>query len=168
MSEVWKSIEGYEGLYEVSSSGRVARKCCDRRFTDKIMSFGTNRAGYKHVTLSTNGNRKTYDIQRLVACAFVKNSYGKPDVNHIDGDKSNNMHENLEWVTKSENMYHSIKIGLHQRGCEHVNSKLTEDDVRQIRYLEGYYTQITVAIIYGVSRRLVQLIQSGRVWKHIT
>lgn len=97
--ERWKDIEGLEGLYAVSTKGRVKNLK-----TNKIFTGGYSSAGYKQVSL----NSKTYTVHRLVALAFIPNPQKLPYINHIDEDKTNNNVENLAWCTPSENVKHSI------------------------------------------------------------
>lgn len=99
--EVWKDIEGYEGLYQVSSWGRVKRLN-----TGRILKGRKNTNSYLTVGLCKNGEQKDYLIHRLVAQAFIPNPHNKPQVNHIDENKENNHAENLEWVTAKENNNH--------------------------------------------------------------
>ena len=97
--EIWKEIQGFEGLYEVSSHGRVRNLR-----TGRILGDRYDGAGYKAVLL----DGKNYYIHRLVALAFLDNPNNLPQVNHIDEVKTNNNVENLEWVTASENVNYSI------------------------------------------------------------
>lgn len=106
--EIWKDIEGYEGLYQVSNLGRVKSNL--RK--GKILKSNSTYDGYYNVTLSKNGKLKTYRIHRLVCIAFLDNPLNKSEVNHIDGNKKNNNIENLEWCTRSENAEHAHKTGL--------------------------------------------------------
>ena len=112
--ELWKDIEGYEGIYMISSLGRV--KSLGRaqmqgrgnyRRKERILSPSTADR-YAIVTLCKEGKSKYSLVHRLVAKAFVPNPDAKPYVNHIDGDVLNNKVENLEWVTNAENQNHSI------------------------------------------------------------
>lgn len=121
MQEIWRNLKGYEGLYEVSSLGKV--KSLQRRgATTKIIKPRKNSNGYLIVGLHKNGIRKEVAIQRLVAMTFIKNVKGKPEVNHIDGNKENNNVSNLEWVTHKENMEHARNNNL---------IKVTENVIKQ-------------------------------------
>ena len=105
-NEIWEPIPEYESLYEVSNHGNV-------RNARKNMKFFTIGTGYQALHLVRNGVRKSFLVHRLVASVFCSNPLNKPDVNHIDGVKSNNLATNLEWTTKSENMFHAVAMGLH-------------------------------------------------------
>ena len=113
MEEIWKDIEGYEGIYQVSNIGRVKRLKGFCRKEEKIISFYLNK-GYRAVNLYRNNKLKAMPIHRLVALSFIENTHNKPQVNHIDGVKINNCVENLEWNTRSENIKHAYEIGLNK------------------------------------------------------
>lgn len=117
--EMWKDIKGFEGKYQVSSEGRVkslARKFVDnfghkQNIKERILKVRTNIQGYKKVTIyDIYGKRKSLSVHRLVCEAFHPNPDNKPEVNHIDEDKSNNRACNLEWVTSKENCNHGTRI----------------------------------------------------------
>jgi len=120
--EKWKDIEGYEGIYQVSNTGKVIS--LDRivlrnnkfpiRQKGKEISQG-KRSGYKVVQLQKNDIRKGFQVHRLVAQTFIPNPQNKPQVNHIDGNKLNNNVDNLEWTTPSENIIHALDNGLSSR-----------------------------------------------------
>jgi hypothetical protein len=109
MVEEWKDIEEYEGLYQVSTFGRVRslnRYINNVFYPGCILKPQKFRNGYLFVSLQ----RKTLSIHRLVAKAFIDNPNNKPEINHKDGNKTNNKIENLEWRTRSENLKHLSNI----------------------------------------------------------
>lgn len=111
MQELWLPIEGYEGYYEVSNMGRVKSlsrpvENSQRNVKEKFNKFHLKRDGYHSVLLSKNKIKKTIQLHRLVAKAFLPNPENKRVVNHIDGNKLNNCISNLEWVSSRENSCH--------------------------------------------------------------
>lgn len=132
INEIWKDVKDYEGLYQVSSLGRIKSlpkyvicgngNMAERLIDEKILKQTTvTKCGYKKVSLTKDKKQRTYILHRLVADAFIPNPENKPQVNHKDGIKTNNNFENLEWVTPSENQIHALKLGLilPKRGKEH-------------------------------------------------
>lgn len=113
--EVWKPVCGYEELYAVSTEGRVKRVVGFQCKKDRLLKDHDNGSGYRFVHLSKDSKVKQYYVHRLVALAFIDNEQSKEEVNHIDGDRSNNRLCNLEWVTRSENHYHRYNY-LKQKG----------------------------------------------------
>lgn len=103
--EKFKDIEGYEGLYQITSWGRVysliANKFMKTELTDK---------GYLRVKLRKNKKAKNHKVHRLVASAFIPNMKNLPQVNHKDGNKQNNSVTNLEWITDSDNKQHAKRL----------------------------------------------------------
>lgn len=120
MEEIWKPIKEYEDLYEVSNLGRIKSKdritrngksnYCIKK--GKILKIGSNSLGYAIIGLWKDKKQRFFQVHRIVAETFIKNSENKKEVNHKDGNKRNNNIENLEWVTRSENVKHAIKHGL--------------------------------------------------------
>ena len=124
--EMWKDIQGYEGLYQVSNTGKIKRN-------NKILKFSIAK-GYEHICLYKNNKYKPFSVHRLVAEAFIPNPEQKPQIDHIDGNPLNNKVENLRWVTAKENIANPITIkrksiaamGNHMTGrfgALHHNSK---------------------------------------------
>lgn len=118
--ELWKDIDGYEGIYQVSNLGRVksldrtllGKNSIEYKVKGKIRKISCIGKGYQKIQLSKEGNSKNFLIHRLVAQAFIPNPENLPIVNHIDGNKTNNHIGNLEWVSSSKNINHAISIGL--------------------------------------------------------
>lgn len=118
--EVWRDVVGYEGLYKVSSEGRV--KSLDKEIFNKLtgrMNFreGIIRKlqltqGYYNLILLHEGKGKYFKVHRLVAMSFVYKPKGCDVVNHLDGNKTNNFYKNLEWTTPKGNVIHAWENGL--------------------------------------------------------
>ena len=105
-NEIWKDIEGYEGLYQISNMGRI--KSLPRNTTKGgIIKTGYLPSGYENAPLCKNGKRKNNLVHRLVAKAFVKNPYNYQEINHKDRNPANNMFSNLEWCTHKDNIRYS-------------------------------------------------------------
>lgn len=110
MEEEWRDIKGYEGLYEVSNMGRVKSLNYGRTGKSKILRPNETRLGYLRICLCKYGKHKIYWVHRLVLMTFNPNPDMKSlEVNHIDEDKTNNRLENLEWVTRKENINHGTR-----------------------------------------------------------
>jgi len=144
MDEIWKDIEGYGGLYQVSNIGRV--KALERRqfnnltktfsvFKEKIMIQSIIRR-YLCVSLTKNGKPKTYRVHRLVAGNFIKNTENKPCIDHINTINTDNRVENLKWCTIGENNNNPLtksKISIAQKGHKrNFGIKRTDDFKKKI------------------------------------
>lgn len=164
--EIWKDIEGYEGIYKISTMGRVMSLKFNR---EKIMKNALMN-GREFTSLLKNGKYTRPYISRLVAMAFIPNPEQKEQVNHINGIKTDNRLENLEWSTRSENINHGIKNNLikHERGEKHSRSILTEQQVLIIRGKRTQGEKLTsIAKEFNVSIGCIQGIISKKTWSHI-
>lgn len=128
-NEIWKDIEGYEGLYQVSNLGRVKRVRSGRIRTQKIA-----KNGYCQVNLSKNNQVNFYLVHRLVANAFIPNPNNLPQVNHKDENKTNNHIENLEWCTQSYN-------NLWGTGTERQNYSRHKNDPQGLSWKKALKTR---------------------------
>jgi hypothetical protein len=171
MVEFWKDIEGYEGFYQISNLGRVKalpNSGTGRRPYERILKDCDSGHGYKYVSLTNGVKRKNNYIHRLIANAFLSNPKNLPQVNHIGGNKSNNVLTNLEWIDLTGNMQHAYSLGLIPRGEKNHLSKLSESQVREIRILydSGVHRE-TVKALYNISFPQYHRIGHRKLWKHI-
>jgi len=124
INEIWKDIEGYEGLYQVSNTGKVkslqrfkkgrrrlSGEHCSLPVREKLLKYKTDKDGYLSATLSKNGKNKEFRVSRLVAQAFILNASNLPVVHHKDECVTNNNVENLEWMTNRDNLFASDSFG---------------------------------------------------------
>lgn len=132
--EIWKNVKEFNGLYEVSSDGRM--KSYKRYKEGKILKLSKYSNGYLFVKLSPMNThrgeyKKAYSVHRLVAETFIPNPNNYPCVNHKDGNKQNNNVDNLEWCTYSYNLKHAIEIGVVKNQCKICRKVwVTKDDDR--------------------------------------
>ena len=110
--EIWKNIKGFEGLYEVSNLGNIKSLSKINKNKNKLVAQRVQNNGYIHVCLSKNGKTQIKTVHRIVAQAFLPPIEGKKEINHINGIKTDNRAENLEWVSHRENVIHAISNGL--------------------------------------------------------
>ncbi len=176
MMEAWKDISDYEGLYQVSNLGRIKALPRDRRnqhgswvSPEKILSPGDSN-GYPVVSLTKNKIVRGFLVHRVVAIHFIYNSADKREVNHIDGNKRNNILSNLEWCTPVENAKHAASIGLLRPriGSQNGRSKLTESDiVKIINLYKSGHNQYEIMKIFGISQANVSIIVNRKTWSHL-
>ena len=162
--ELWRQIKNYEGLYDISSSGRVYS-----HITDKFLSASRVANHYEAVALYKNKKPSSRMVHLLVAEAFLPRDSFNKQVNHIDGNKYNNEVINLEWVTPAENSKHAIETGLfNPRGEGQWGSIQKEKDVIDILNQYGFEKTEKIAHKYGVTPSTITAITTGKNWKHLT
>lgn len=140
IAEVWKDIQGYEGLYQVSNFGRVKSLGRYKKSpllksgyfwaSEKFLKLSKRVDGYLNVRLSKNGKCKNFKVHRLVAIAFIPNSKNLPQIDHIDADKTNNNVNNLRWCTCKENINNPLTIAVHS--IANIGKKLSEETKEKI------------------------------------
>ena len=173
--EIWRPVKSSPRNYMVSNRGRVRsvdRTISDmmpygpriRRVRGKILSPSVGTVGYPHLTI----DGRSESVHRLVADAFIPNPRGLPEVNHLDRNRANNMVENLEWTTPSGNLLHVTRGFGVNTGSRNGRSKVTEDDVIEIRRLKstGAMTR-AIARKYRLTESHVSCIITGRFWAHL-
>lgn len=119
--EIWRDIEGYNGLYQVSNMGRVKSLNYDRTGKEKILKQYKDKDGYLYINLCKNSKKKTLKVHRLVALAFIDNPDGKEEIDHINTIRDDNRLENLSWATRKENNNNPITRSKH---AEHTRKVL--------------------------------------------
>ena len=178
-NEIWKSVPGYEGLYEVSNYGSIrslvrmlptsrgngVRRYGGRNFSPRIHANN----GYVYVQLSRHGKHKGHRLHKLIARAFLGERPPGYHIDHIDCDRTNNAAENLRYITCQENIAHKCALGRQARGSRQHSSKLDERMAAEIRhkltsYVVGDYTKLGRE--YGVDRSIIARIHNGRAWTH--
>lgn len=164
-NEVWKPIIGYECYYEVSNFGRIKSlkriTSCKNGVTqernEKLISTHTNHSNPYSVLTLTIGHSKRYYLHRIIANSFILNQEGKPCINHINGIKTDNRVENLEWVTHRENTSHAILIGKVKKGEAHAKA------IKVINTSNGmiFGTITAAAQSINISRQKLRLMLRG-------
>lgn len=187
LHEEWRPVTMFPEItgYEVSNLGRVrspekrvAFGIGNRISPSKILTPRDNGHGYLSFNFKDGEKQRTAYLHRLVALAFIgEPPAGKPEVNHKDGNKSNNLPSNLEYVSRKENAIYAVRLGLFKpkfppakHGAEHHAAKLTDDEVRQIRqlYSEGTLTQDRIAAKFGVHQGTIWRVVRMKTRQHIS
>lgn len=158
----WRTVIGFPN-YQISDTGLLKN-------TVRILNPSKTTKGYLRTTLVSNGYKKQFSIHRLVAIHFIPNTNNLPELNHIDGDKTNNKKSNLEWCTARHNQLHAYRTGLkiQYRGSSHGRAKLDEKTVIKIRgqYKNGN-TLEGLAAKYGVCKSSIGYIVNNQTWTHV-
>lgn len=176
MQEMWKNIEGYDGNYQISNLGRV-RSTIDnhqnKRCVPKIRKSRIGNSGYLYVNLWKDGKPKSEKVHRLVASCFCEKPADAECVNHINGIKTDNRAENLEWCTYSDNSKKAYEMGLIKatkgslngmygiHGKEHPSSKSVLQYSLNGDLIAEYESGIEAGNILGVDGRSIQRCARG-------
>ena len=155
-----KHIKDFEGLYHANEDGTIRGLKLNRLLKPQ---FSEN--GYLHVTLSKNGKRVTRNVHRLIAETFIPNPLNLPQVNHINGDKTDCAVSNLEWSSAKDNTNHADNTGLRNiKGESHGMAKLSEAQVLEIRALQDKMLGTEIAKLYGVGKDCIYHIFRNTSW----
>lgn len=167
MTEEWRPVAEYEGIYEVSDAGRVRRMAPGKGARAGHILKPWKRAGngiiYPYITLTKNGIQLKYAIHRLVWETFNSKVADGNEVHHLDNNPSNNALSNLREVSHKENMEECVKAGRQSWGEKNGHCKLTSQDIADIQSrITGEWGEITkIAREYGVSKGHISNIATG-------
>lgn len=162
-SEEWRTVPGYEGLYEVSNQGRVLS--LPRNSTRGGIMNSVSNGSHLFVPLCRDGIKIREYVHRLVLLTFVGPCPSGRECRHLDGDPLNNSLSNLKWGTRKENCADTDRHGRFLYGERALSSKLKARQVRNIRAALAWgKTGKSLADKYGVSRATISLIKSGIIW----
>lgn len=157
--EEWREYNGYK----ISNYGKIIGK------KGKLLSTKIAKDGYVPTGIIDYGGKKIHGLHRVIATIFIPNPNNLPEVNHIDGVKHNNRVDNLEWVTKSENQLHEVRVLQQRNGEKNCKNKLKEEQVIEIYNFckEGKMKYKDIAELYNIEACQVSLIVSGDKWKYL-
>ena len=156
MEEIWKDVQGYEGLYKISNFGKVLRVK-----DSKLLSYYLNNKGYCCLSLYKEGKTYHPTVHRLVAIHFVDNPDNLKQVDHIDCNKENNKASNLEWCNQQDNYNHGMVNYLYSKNENHYFSKLSNEQVKCIPTLFKIgFTRSTIARILGLNPSSIKAIEN--------
>lgn len=172
--ENWLPIPGYEGLYSISSHGRIRSEARivrhysggQKLLNERLRAICPNMHGYASVILSKEGRNTRFTVHRLVLRAFVGEPPYGVDACHNDGDRSNNKLENLRWDTRAGNMQDTINHGTRRRGESVHFHKITEQTALAIRRDNRLHKEI--ARDFQISQSAVSLIKRGKRWAYLS
>lgn len=160
MKNSFKEIPGYNGRYFIDRNGNIYSSYIKRTMKQRTV------CGYKAVTLLHDNGKKFTGVHRLVYQTFVGQIPKKMEINHVDGNKSNNKLENLELVTSSENKLHAFRTGLKSLiGEKHNNLKLNNKSVLYI--MSSKERGIDLAAKFNVGPSMICRIRKGKAWAHL-
>lgn len=174
--EEWRAIPGYEGYYEASDLGRIRSLSRVvnggsgmRRLPGQIRKQSIGSHGYSVVSMSKEGERKVYCVNRLVLMAFNNGPWvSRQDACHNDGDRQNNKLSNLRWDTRAGNSADRITHGTQVRGSKTGNARLNEAKVTVIKEaLRRGERQVDLARAHDVAIETIHSIKAGKSWRHV-
>ena len=174
MKEIWKDIDGYEGLYQISSFGSV--KALSRykyngfshyQTKETIKKLTKNAQGYHAVGLSKDRRNSTKLVHRLVAFAFLDNPNNFNVVHHKDNNRINNNVDNLELTTLRQNLIYAIEEKRHAFGERAASAVITEHQAITVIELLKIYRTNEVSLITGIKYGIVKSIKYKKAWNHI-
>lgn len=176
MNETWKDIKGFEGLYQISSNGRL--KSCAKTWIcginsvrtkpETFMLWSSDEAAYQITSIVNNGAKKMVSQHRLMAQHFLPNPENKREVNHINGIKYDNRIENLEWATSSENRHHAYDTGLkkNKSGRFHAQSKAIIVSFKNTVRCISFPTVVSAAQYLNINESAIRNNLKGRASSH--
>lgn len=185
---IWKDVIGYEGVYQVNNEGAIRgldrtiiRGGCKTQIKSSYLKNMLSTEGYYRIGLSRDNKIYYYHVHRLVAQAFIENVNNKPFVNHINGIKTDNRVENLEWCTQKENVRHakdvlgknigdaSKLVDHHPLAFNHPKSKFTEDSLKEFMILRNKGMGCgRLAKHFNIHKSTAQSIVRGETWSSVT
>ena len=177
-NEEWRDVVGYEGRYQVSSMGRVKslerKDCLGRTIKERILKPSPTKYGYLVVSLYAGGKTKNVTVHRLVCEAFHENPDNKPQINHLNEDKTDNRACNLEWCTCKQNINHGSRNERAAKGIAKALSKSLGQYTRDGDLVKVWPSTIEVQRQTGFSRGNISQVANGKlktaygfIWKYV-
>lgn len=172
IGEEWREIAGYDGRYHVSDQGRVRAMYARKSIKVGQIIKGHATGGYHYVLLTKDGKQIHHSRHRLVLSTFAPiDGWQDLDVNHENGDKSDNTLKNLTWMTHQQNILHAMHVTKTMNPFNNIRQiglKLDEEKVRHIRKLwNDGQSQHSLAKLYNVTPMCINNIVNRKTWKHI-
>lgn len=172
--EEWRPIPGSDGLYSASNLGRIrsepTKVATSGRQRGRVLALCLDPKGYPQFRLCLFGSHKTIKVHRCIAQTFLGPRPDGLQINHINGNKTDNRVENLEYVTASSNVIHAHRTGLcdgRAMGERSPKAKLTAEQVTAIRSLDGRLSLDQLSERFGVTKTNICYILNRKTWKHV-
>lgn len=172
LTEEWRDIPGYEGVYQASTLGRIKRMVGYRCRTERILKCSARSRNliYPSLELCRGNGKVRLFVHQLITLTFIGECPEGQEVNHINGNREDNRLSNLEYCTHRQNIQHAHETGLThpQHGSQRYNAKLNDEDIVFIRKAwRSGIRQDDLAVKFGVSSSLISKICNGKRWGHI-